>query len=240
MFSFFSSKKSISESGIFKGSTDNHCHILYGVDDGIYKKEDAIKTLLAMESEGIKEVWFTPHIMEDVPNTTEKLKARFAELCAEYRGHIKLNLSAEYMMDPLFRERLKAGDLLTHGENYVLIETSTIQAPAEFKEILWEVMSKGYKPILAHPERYMYIDGEKGYRELIEMGVVFQLNYTSLLGFYGDRVRQRAEMLLTKGMYKMAGSDCHRYRRFIDTKEQKKLSKKIVAALGEIMPAGKA
>lgn len=239
MFSLFSQKKSLSESGLFKGAVDNHCHILFGVDDGISRKEDSLKTLQAMEQEGIEEVWFTPHIMEDVPNTTEGLKARFAELCSEYNGSLKLHLAAEYMMDPLFKERLRAGDILTHGGNKVLIETSTFQAPADFKEILWEIISKGYKPILAHPERYLFIDGEKGYRELIDMGVTLQLNYPSLLGFYGSHVRKRAEMLLGKGMYTIAGSDCHRYRVFMQAKELKELGKKTVEALSELMKSGK-
>ena len=86
LFGLFSSKRSLQESGILNGSTDRHSHILYGVDDGIKTPEDSLAALAFEESLGVREVWCTPHIMEDVPNTTEALKSRFEELCGIYNG----------------------------------------------------------------------------------------------------------------------------------------------------------
>ena len=114
-------------SSLLSGFTDHHSHILPGVDDGVKKMEVSLQVLQRYEEIGIAEVWCTPHIMEDIPNTTEGLKARFAELCAAYQGSIKLHLAAEYMLDGLFEERLEQGDLLTLGGegNQLLVEMET-------------------------------------------------------------------------------------------------------------------
>ena len=76
MFGFFNSRKSLAESGLLKGSTDNHSHILYGVDDGVKTLEESLQILSFMETSGVKHIWLTPHVMEDVPNTTEFLRTR--------------------------------------------------------------------------------------------------------------------------------------------------------------------
>ena len=112
IFDFIRRKQSLLQSGVLQGATDRHCHILFGVDDGIRTLEDSLAVLAYDEEIGIQEVWCTPHIMEDVPNTTEALRERFAQLQEAYKGPIKLHLAAEYMLDTLFEERFKAGDLL--------------------------------------------------------------------------------------------------------------------------------
>ena len=160
MFSFFKKKITIESSGILKGFTDFHSHILPGVDDGVKTMEETLKILSEYEKLGIEEVWCTPHIMEDIPNTTEKLKEQFQILLKNYDGPIKLNLAAEYMVDNLFAERLSKGDLLYIGnkQNELLIETSYYNPPLHFEAILDSIMSKGIYPVLAHPERYMYMN----------------------------------------------------------------------------------
>ena len=82
----FQRRRSLGESGLLQGAVDNHSHILYGLDDGVKTQEDSLAILRYMEEQGIREVWFTPHIMEDVPNTTEGIRARFEELKAVYEG----------------------------------------------------------------------------------------------------------------------------------------------------------
>ena len=98
----FPSKYNLLQSGIFNGWTDRHSHILPGVDDGIQSVKDSLAILSMYEQMGVKKVWLTPHIMEDCPNTPEKLKVRFEELETAYQGKIELSLSAENMMDGLF------------------------------------------------------------------------------------------------------------------------------------------
>lgn len=209
LFGLFNPKRSIIESGVLKGSTDRHSHILYGVDDGIGIPEDSLEVLKFQESLGVSEVWCTPHIMEDVPNTTEFLKARFEELKSIYTGPIKLHLAAEYMIDTVFEARLNAGDILTMEDDTLLMETSTIAPPYDLKSSLREAMSKGYRPLFAHPERCRFLE-VKHIEELHSMGVNLQLNIASLTGYYGNSARVKAETILKKGLYSAFGSDCHR------------------------------
>ena len=209
LLDFIKRKQSLLESGVLNGLTDHHCHILYGVDDGARTIEDSLAVLAYDEEIGIKEVWCTPHIMEDVPNTTEALRERFAQLQEVYTGPIKLHLAAEYMLDTLFEERFNAGDLLTMEDNTVLVETSTWNPPSDMTGTLRRIQKAGYRPLLAHPERYRYMN-EAGYERLHKMGIHFQLNLGSLVGYYGETAMHKAHDLLAKGWYSDVGSDCHR------------------------------
>ena len=254
------------------GAADHHSHILPGVDDGVETMDETLRILATYEELGIKELWLTPHIMEDIPNTPEKLKARFAQLQAAYKGNIALHLAAEYMIDNHLRKLLQEtpprfrgevvedrrgekspkecpagatkgegdkttepqgeislinncpscvrgasnavaeGDppLLPIGNNgkHLLVETSYFNPPIKFRETLKQIKSLGYHPLLAHPERYLYMD-EAEYRRLREEGVKFQLNLASLAGGYGKTVKKKAQWLLENGFYSVAGSDLH-------------------------------
>ena len=203
----------VSESGLLKGRTDWHCHLLPGVDDGFKELERSLEALARYEQEGITDVWLTPHIMEDIPNTTSDLKARFESLKAAYPGGIRLNLASENMMDALFDERLDAGDLLPLGEGRLLVETSFFNPPFDMDGILNRVKSKGFFPLLAHPERYIYMDMRR-YEALKADGIEFQLNITSLIGAYGHEAKAKAEKLLQAGMYEYSGTDLHRLSSF--------------------------
>lgn len=205
----FSSRFSLQDSGFLNGSTDRHSHVLYGVDDGVKTAEESLAVLTFMESVGVRELWCTPHIMEDVPNTTESLQSRFEELCSIYEGPVRLRLAAEYMMDTLFEERLRSRDLLTMEDDLLLMETSTLAPPYDFKGIFAEVMSSGYRPLFAHPERCRFLEvGDM--EELAAMGVKFQMNIASLTGYYGPSAKEKSKELLKKGLYHAYGSDCHR------------------------------
>ncbi len=207
----FRKKQTLEESGFFCGFTDWHCHILPGVDDGVQTMDEALQILTEYERLGVKEVWLTPHIMEDIPNSTEKLRGRFAELKATYQGSIVLNLASENMLDNLFEERLEKNDLLPIGKDgkHLLVETSYFNPPMGLNNILLRIKAKGYYPVLAHPERYMYMN-EHEYQRLKSMNVEFQLNQFSLFGLYGKEVQKRAKMLQKQGMYNYIGTDLHR------------------------------
>ena len=228
----FSSKYNLLQSGIFNGWTDRHSHILPGVDDGIQSVKDSLAILSMYEQMGVKKVWLTPHIMEDCPNTPEKLKVRFEELESAYQGKIELSLSAENMMDGLFVKRLEQGILMPYGDNQdeLLIETSYVQPPMGMEGILRDMRKAGYTPVLAHPERYLYMDAEK-YENIKEMGVKFQLNVTSLIGAYGKQVKERAEYLLNEGYYNYSGSDAHSYHAIQRAFEHKSLKKDTISVI---------
>ena len=212
----FSKKPTILSSGVFEGFTDYHSHILPGVDDGIRSMEDALAVLNFYESIGVKTVWCTPHIMEDFPNTPEALKQRFAQLKEAYNGPIELHLAAEHMLDGLFEERLPKGEVLPmnfDGWDCLLVETSYFQPPSNMDDMLRSVFSAGFYPILAHPERYVYME-KKDYKRLAGMGVRLQLNVTSLGGCYGPDAKNKAEWLLKNGMYSIMGTDIHSLHSF--------------------------
>lgn len=217
--SLFSRTTTLKESGFYDQLTDHHSHILYGVDDGIKELSHSLTVLSYFEKLGLKQVWCTPHVYEDLPNETEKLKERFESLKEAYKGNIDLRLAAEYMLDNEFSERLDKNDLLPIGEggDHLLVETSFFNAPSNLDSLLDDIMSKGYYPLLAHPERYIYMDKDQ-YKALKERGIKMQLNYTSIVGFYGKEVQEKAVWLLTNGMYNACGSDIHRARYATDEK----------------------
>ena len=113
---FFSKKTTIAASGILQGATDHHSHILPGVDDGVETMDEALHILATYEAAGVKTLWLTPHIMEDIPNTPQKLEARFLELKAAYTGSIELHLAAEYMIDNHLRKLLQEAPPRFRGE----------------------------------------------------------------------------------------------------------------------------
>ena len=213
MFGLFTKRRTLAESGVFSGMTDWHCHLLPGVDDGVQTMEESLRILSKYEELGIREVWLTPHIMEDFPNKPADLRNRFSALKAAYAGDIKLHLAAENMIDNVFEERLKDNELLPLGEEGInlLVETSYFNPPIGLKGTLQDIKTKGYYPILAHPERYFYME-QSDYKELKSMGVKFQMNLFSLVGAYGPAVKEKAEWLYTKGMIDIFGTDTHRLR----------------------------
>ena len=209
IFSIFNSKKSLGQSGLFLGATDRHSHILPGVDDGVKTMEESLKVLEFAETLGVKHWWITPHIMEDCPNTTETLREKFDELCRSYNGPIELHLAAEYMLDTVFEQRLNDRDLLTMEDDTLLVEVSVMAEPYDLVGMLKDIQSAGYRPLLAHPERYRYLS-EKDFEKLYNLGVKFQLNLASVTGYYGPSAQKKAEYILEKGWYSAVGSDCHK------------------------------
>jgi tyrosine-protein phosphatase YwqE len=234
LFDFITGKKhSLLSSGILDGSVDSHSHILFGVDDGVKTLEESLAVLEYEESLGVRELWCTPHIMEDTANRTEDLKARFGQLQQAYTGPIRIRLAAEYMLDTVFGQRLAEKDLLTMDNDTLLIETSTWTPPVGLFETLREIQSAGYRPLLAHPERYRFLN-EAGYERLKKLGIYFQLNLASLVGFYGETAMHKAEWLLGHGYYTEVGSDCHRFRLIKDQYEKNVLKKQTLELLSRI------
>ena len=171
--------------------------------------------------------------MEDCPNTPETLGEKFEQLKeAIAQAGIQtpqLQLSAENMMDELFESRLEQGKVLPHMPRHLLVETSYYTPPFDLDGILSRVFSKGYFPILAHPERYVYMD-DPDYRRLKDMGVRFQLNLSSLAGFYGKTAQAKAEKMLKSGYYNFTGTDLHN-RVMLEKYKSAKVSSKVMERL---------
>lgn len=217
----FKSVDTLGKSGMFEGFTDWHSHILPGVDDGIRTMEESLDTLAAFEKAGVSKVWLTPHVMEDCPNTTASLRERFEELKQAYTGNVKLALASENMLDSIFEERLAANDFLPIGDegNHLLVETSYVNPPYGMESMIEEAFKLGYTVVLAHPERYRYMD-EDDYRRWKEKGLLFQCNFVSLTGGYGETARKKLEWMLKNGMVNLTGSDLHRKFVFEHAKEK--------------------
>ena len=215
---YFSLKKRLSKTGLLMGMTDVHAHLLPGVDDGIRTFEEAEEAVRSLEQLGVQRMVLTPHVMEYYPtNSAGSLKQRFAEFTKSIKSGIRFSLAAEYMLDVAFTRHLEEGVLLL-GDNRLLVETSYLSGPSDLKEILYGLSLKGYVPMIAHPERYLYLPDE-AIEELVNLGYELQLNLPSLAGLYGKEVKKRAGTFLAKGLYTYLGSDFHRlslYRHCIE------------------------
>lgn len=213
MWPFTKKKTKVCQSGILQGFTDWHSHLLPGVDDGVKEAEESLAILQLMEENGVRKLHFTPHVMEDVPNKTQNLRTRYDSFSAGYKCAVETTLATENMLDSLFVERLKENDFLPLTSDHLLVETSFISPPMGLHDLLSQIESIGYYPVLAHPERYRYMETED-YRKLLDMGVRFQLNVTSLAGFYGPTALEKAKTLLESGAYRLAGLDIHSLNQF--------------------------
>lgn len=219
-------QQSIIKSEILSNFTDYHSHILPNIDDGIKSIEKAISVLDSYQALGVKQVVFTPHIMEDYPlNNAVSIRSKFEEFKKSYHGKIKLSLGAEYMLDSQFEKHLKSSDLLPIIDNYLLIETSCTDSPIHFIERLNEIQTKGYFVVLAHPERYTYMQDDD-YKHLKRIGILFQLNLLSMVGTYGKKAKQKAKMLLHSDCYSFIGTDIHNLEFHLNEFQNRKLRRK--------------
>lgn len=228
----FSNQLTLPKAGTLRGLTDWHCHLLPGVDDGVQTLAQCLRVLQTYEELGVAAVWFTPHIMEDIPNTPSFLRERFADLQAAYKGPIILHLAAEHMLDSLFEERLAQDDLLPLGREgrHLLVETSYFSPPYGLHDILRRIKSKGYLPVLAHPERYVYM-GREEYGQLKQIDIAFQLNLPSLVGAYGADAKRKAKWLLENRYYQYSGTDTHRLAVWEAVAQKKQIPKDVLQLL---------
>jgi len=195
---------------------DMHSHLVPGIDDGAPTPEDSLELIRGFKEKGYKKLITTPHVHgEFYDNNTEKITRHFHELqrfVADQRIQIELGVAAEYFLDSYFLTEVLPFGLLTFGDNYVLVEVSMAGWPRNFSDLIFSVQSLGYKPILAHPERYQYEENIKVYRDLKDRGIMLQMNLLSVLGYYGKGIKQMAEKLLEEKLYDFCGSDVHHIR----------------------------
>lgn len=217
MFSFF--KKKVSLANQVNNFVDIHNHLLPGIDDGAATVEDSLALIRKFSELGIRDFIATPHIMNDYyPNTPGVIKEALLKLeqalSEAGMNDVKVRAAAEYMMDQTFLELLEEDELLTLTDTYVLVEMSYFQAPINLNNILFQLQTRRYKPVLAHPERYVYYHskGLGKYEELKSRGCYFQLNLLSITGHYGKNIQKTAFDLLEKGMIDFIGSDTHQMR----------------------------
>lgn len=204
---------------------DMHSHLIPGIDDGSKSMEESLELIQRLSSYGLKKIITTPHIMSEYyRNTPEIIRMGLEDLRKAVKKEgipIEIDAAAEYYMDEIFLDKVKnGGELLTFGDNHILVETGFINRPQMLLETFFQLEMAGFKPVFAHPERYQYLLADKKLQEdLIERNTIFQINLLSLTGFYSKQVKDFAEVLLEKGNVQFFGTDCHnpRYLDMLET-----------------------
>lgn len=211
MFNIFSRHK-VPEPLFF--STDIHCHLVPGIDDGSPDVETSVGLIRSMNSWGIKRIIATPHVTEDVfENSLDTIAPPLAQLkhaISDAGIDVDLDHSAEYRLDDLFKKQFAAGECKPYPNGYILVENSWIQEPWGLDETLFDIKVKRLSPILAHPERYIYyFDNRERLRKIHDDGTLFQINLLSLAGHYGKDERRQAEWLIDNELVDFLGTDLH-------------------------------
>lgn len=211
---FFKKKKPTLDSLIPDDFADMHSHLIPGIDDGSKSLADTIDLIEAMKKLRFGHIITTPHVIANLwNNTPEKINTE-AEKVKQHLDTTKLSIplhaAAEYMMDASFFQNIHSNKLLTIKDFYVLVEMSYLAPPAQLYDIIYEVQVAGYKPILAHPERYLFFNSRfEEYKKLKKAGCLFQLNLLSTTGYYGEIVSKLAQKLLQHDLIDFVGSDIH-------------------------------
>ncbi len=211
LFSFFNSRSS-REDFSFLG-VDMHSHLIYGIDDGSRTKEETLELISSLHDMGFKKLITTPHTYLDYfPNTTESINAGLQKVIVDCNlSGLRNNLQAasEYYGDEHLLKLLGQEEhLLTIGGSCVLFEVSMLAQSPLLDSIVFELITKDYQPILAHPERYFYMKGDK-YKELKSSGCALQVNLLSLAGYYGKEQKKLGIRLIEEGLVDFLGTDIH-------------------------------
>jgi tyrosine-protein phosphatase YwqE len=214
---------------------DMHSHFIPGIDDGSDSMEKSLEMARAMVNLGYKKLITTPHTMQDYyKNTPEIINKGLAELKKAINDAgipLQVEAASEYLIDEGFLKKFHAGELLTFGNKYILVEISFYVPPENLYQVLFDLKLEGYSPILAHPERYGYWhhDFEK-YITLKDREILLQINLPSLSGFYSPNVRKIAEQLIDNNMVDFVGTDAHNmeYIDFVDKSRHSKHLEKLL------------
>lgn len=212
IFSFLKKKEKRTRGPILR--TDLHSHLIPGIDDGSKSMEESLSLLQGMETLGYTKVITTPHIMIDAYRNTPKIIRSglndLRQASAKAGINVEIEAGAEYYLDEGLSDHLRSGDVMSIAGKYFLFETSYISKPIQMEEMIFEISSAGYVPVLAHPERYRYIkDPQKEFGRLKALGVLFQVNINSFGGHYGKGAKKNAEYLSKNGLIDFLGSDIH-------------------------------
>lgn len=193
-----------------------HSHLLPAIDDGVKSVDESLAILRAFADLGYQKVVTTPHVMSDVyRNTPPIIREKLAGLKRSVEAAqvpVEVEAAAEYYLDENLLAELASGKerLLTIGENFLLFETNFLSEPFQLKEFIFQATSKGYKPVLAHPERYLYLQNDfNKVQDLLDRGVLFQVNLISLTGYYSPAAQKCARRMIDQGWVHFLGSDCH-------------------------------
>jgi len=213
---------------------DIHSHLIPAIDDGAKSMEHSIELILSLKKMGYRKLITTPHVSDMFLNNTTDILEKYNNLKLELKNRsidIEIEVAAEYYVDDNFEALLSKQDLLTFGkEKYLLFELSYFTSPQDLESLIYEIKLADYTPVLAHPERYVYLHNNiDKYQSIKSMGVLFQINLTSIVNYYSDEVTKVVKELIANGMVDFIGSDVHhkRHIKFLKKSLSSSLYKKI-------------
>jgi tyrosine-protein phosphatase YwqE len=194
---------------------DVHSHLIPGIDDGSSSMEESLELIGIMSEMGYQKIITTPHVMNDFyPNTAEDIRNQAQRLRTHVEAagiDMEIAAAAEYYLDEHFMQMLQEKeDMLTFGENYLLFETSFLNQPAYLQEGIFQIISNGMRPVMAHPERYLFVQNSPEMLwDLMDRGLLLQINTISLSGYYSKAAKKVAELLIDEKAVSFLGTDCH-------------------------------
>lgn len=201
-------------------TVDIHSHLLPDIDDGVNSWEESIELVKQFEEIGYTKLITTPHIIHDYyPNKIVDIRAKVEQLnqlIKENGISLTIEAGAEYFLDQWFYNEVVEGkELLSFGDNYVLVETPFMNPPLQMKDTFFQLMSRGFRPVLAHPERYDYfINDYSLMHQYIDQGILLQINAASLTGYYSKASKKASEYLMNNDLVSFFGSDVHNQKHF--------------------------
>ncbi len=208
IFNFIKARPTLKEL-IPEGFVDIHSHILPGIDDGAKNIEESLVMINEMKKMGFSKIIATPHIYPGLYDNNKKIISEVhKDIIEKNKKDINITFAAEYMLEDNLIKLAKNNSLLFLKDKYLLIEFSYISSPNNLKNIIFQLQINNCIPILAHPERYLYLKSDQ-LIELKKRGCKFQLNLLSVTGYYGDEVVKISDFLLKHDLVDFVGSDIH-------------------------------
>ena len=214
MFGLFKKKKPTPEFNFSNIGTDMHSHIIPGIDDGAQTLSDALMLARKFKQLGYRKLIATPHIMADyfrnTPDTINRALDVLRKGLLEIQLDLEIEAAAEYYLDETLERKIRQKEVLTFGSNYLLFELSYINPPQNLFDFIKLIQDCGYKPVLAHPERYPYYNSSlESYHQIRETGCLLQLNSIALTGYYGKGAAKVADEMVEHHLVDFIGSDMH-------------------------------
>jgi protein-tyrosine phosphatase len=241
MFSIFRKRIDSLPADFSRLGTDMHSHLIPGIDDGSPDLDTSLELIRGMVDLGYTKLITTPHIYQDIfPNNRDTILPGYAVVADAVKEQgipVEIHAAGEYLMDDRLEELLDKGEpLLTLKDKWVLVELSFIVPAINLKDLLFKLQIGGYQPVLAHPERYLYFAGNKGwYDQLKDFGCLFQLNILSLTGHYGKDCLELAQYLIKKQYIDLLGTDLHH----VGHLEMLRSSSRIMPVVNKLIDSGK-
>ena len=209
---------------------DVHSHILQEIDDGCASIDRSIVLIKDELLNGVDKIFLTPHYNNGKEfNTIDKITEKYQKLLEKLKEeniNVSLYLGQEYFVDDDFYKLLKEGNLVTLNKTkYVLVEFPYFDE-TDILDHIYKIISFGYIPIIAHIERYAYLD----WNLLIELkmaGALMQVNASCIIGEYGNKMKKLALSAIKDGLVNFIASDIHDSRRNYMRKAYDKVAKKL-------------